>query len=510
MATVDRPNITASASGTDNSNNNRASYVYNYSLEVDRRTSFADFRSHLGVLPNEIFTTLARIGFFYDNRSRQIKCHVCYLNVTKLISPYIRRQWRETLQRWHGKWECWFPDWLHFDEQHGVRPFQSLNHMRFQANRVCSFKDWSCYWWSPFHLAWAGFFSVRKDGFAMCAFCYVLVNFEKANHAWDVNHHLSRCKYGGNGGGRSYTCCPGRCSGSCRSSCYGGGDWTWEPAGNVSIPVSLILKKKNVFAMIRQEEYPPKNGIQNLRSANTDIAMRLKTFEDWPGNNRGLPTARSLASKGFIYTGVGDHVNCIDCGLGLHRWRHDDDVESIHMYWSPQCPRVNIDTGKNDFIHKSKRKRDPDRLYENVNDGGREGGGRGGSGRGDDIDRRRYTFLWEDKSKDLPPSLWSYKDEEDENDLEYLVQFSDITHKLFDEIKNRLASDGFSKGSRFESILSKHITEHVKDRLICTKGLLYLHYNECAHSFYIKYRMYRPMRFKTYIPSMVVPGKLSV
>ncbi|XP_063593637.1 baculoviral IAP repeat-containing protein 7-A-like [Penaeus indicus] len=65
---------------------------------------------------------------------------------------------------------------------------------------------------------------------------------------------------------------------------------------------------------------------------------RRRTFSAWPGGAGAR--ADSLAEAGFIYTGVGDWVQCFQCGGGIHTWRHGDDPWADHAYFYPYCPFV--------------------------------------------------------------------------------------------------------------------------------------------------------------------------
>ncbi|XP_062577389.1 death-associated inhibitor of apoptosis 2-like isoform X2 [Saccostrea cucullata] len=65
---------------------------------------------------------------------------------------------------------------------------------------------------------------------------------------------------------------------------------------------------------------------------------RLSTFTDWPRQMSQQP--EELAAAGFVYTGVGDRVQCSFCGLQLHKWEPNETAFHEHLRWFPQCPFI--------------------------------------------------------------------------------------------------------------------------------------------------------------------------
>ncbi|AAQ21613.1 iap-3 [Cryptophlebia leucotreta granulovirus] len=61
---------------------------------------------------------------------------------------------------------------------------------------------------------------------------------------------------------------------------------------------------------------------------------RLKTFVDWPVV---FLSPQLLAKNGFYYLGRSDEVRCAFCKVEIMRWKEDDDPETEHRKWSPQC-----------------------------------------------------------------------------------------------------------------------------------------------------------------------------
>jgi hypothetical protein len=69
-------------------------------------------------------------------------------------------------------------------------------------------------------------------------------------------------------------------------------------------------------------------GIRSLPRVSfthTDMIMyedRLQSFKQWP--RQILPDKYNLARAGFIYTGVGDIVQCFGCGIRVSEWEKTD------------------------------------------------------------------------------------------------------------------------------------------------------------------------------------------
>ena len=58
---------------------------------------------------------------------------------------------------------------------------------------------------------------------------------------------------------------------------------------------------------------------------------RLTTFSAWPCSMPQSP--EDLAESGFVYLGVGDHVQCFFCGGGLKNWDADNLPVEEHVRW---------------------------------------------------------------------------------------------------------------------------------------------------------------------------------
>ena len=76
---------------------------------------------------------------------------------------------------------------------------------------------------------------------------------------------------------------------------------------------------------------------------------RLKTFDNWP---KYLSPSRSdLARAGFIYSGKGDKVQCVFCGVILKDWAPGDIPMEEHSRWAEgKCPFVKMCWSGNDLL----------------------------------------------------------------------------------------------------------------------------------------------------------------
>ncbi|XP_068890475.1 baculoviral IAP repeat-containing protein 7 isoform X1 [Aphelocoma coerulescens] len=87
-------------------------------------------------------------------------------------------------------------------------------------------------------------------------------------------------------------------------------------------------------------EQPEPRGAhcQLFDSSMRNMAMRLRTFQQWP---RTAPvSARDLAKAGFFYVGPRDEVQCFCCGGVLKDWRPIDCPIIEHMKFFPSCKYI--------------------------------------------------------------------------------------------------------------------------------------------------------------------------
>ena len=235
---------------------------------------------------------LARMGFFAtDNYT--VECYVCgYRN--------ILRNGEEVMFHTSG---CWFPRVHDFQKQHSEKVFESFDHLKFEASRVCTFIDWPIPWLNPFDLAAMGLFYLRDSDRCMCIFCFGIFK------DWELNNDKHWCR---------------------------------EVVGNISIQSFLILKSHKSDILVQHKPRSRERfHFYNVWSNVTNTAhfnqsdRRMSTFDghSWP-----LPDGSTeLSEAGFIYTGLSDHVKCFMCGLSLHNFYYYDDKTALHFLHSPKC-----------------------------------------------------------------------------------------------------------------------------------------------------------------------------
>ena len=103
-------------------------------------------------------------------------------------------------------------------------------------------------------------------------------------------------------------------------------------SSNLTIPISIHYKNPTTPKM-NKPITASTNRTRQLRYSTRE--SRMETFRDWP---RAMPqTPISLADAGFIYMGVGDHVQCFYCNGGLKNWHKDDDPLVEHFKHFETC-----------------------------------------------------------------------------------------------------------------------------------------------------------------------------
>jgi baculoviral IAP repeat-containing protein 7/8 len=71
-----------------------------------------------------------------------------------------------------------------------------------------------------------------------------------------------------------------------------------------------------------------------------DENKRLKTFENWPVS---FLSPIDMAKWGFYYLNKNDEVRCAYCKIEIMKWESDENPESAHRRYAPQCPLFNLD-----------------------------------------------------------------------------------------------------------------------------------------------------------------------
>lgn len=62
---------------------------------------------------------------------------------------------------------------------------------------------------------------------------------------------------------------------------------------------------------------------------------RIKSYGNWPEQLKQKP--EDLARNGFFYSDIGDRVTCFYCNITLKQWAVEDDIETEHVIWEPNC-----------------------------------------------------------------------------------------------------------------------------------------------------------------------------
>ncbi|PJE79375.1 hypothetical protein CI610_01644 [invertebrate metagenome] len=88
---------------------------------------------------------------------------------------------------------------------------------------------------------------------------------------------------------------------------------------------STLMKKQTEEATVTIE-YP-------LYQTETN---RLASFfhSEWP---KDKPDIEQMVQSGFFHYGVADFTRCFFCGGGLKSWEQDDDPDTEHCRWYPEC-----------------------------------------------------------------------------------------------------------------------------------------------------------------------------
>lgn len=93
--------------------------------------------------------------------------------------------------------------------------------------------------------------------------------------------------------------------------------------------MSDIYNQNNLGSLMEAAMFNP------LHSHMLFCKDRSISFQEWPRQIRQKP--EELARNGFYYSGIGDKVVCFYCDVKLKEWNADDNIETEHGKWSPQC-----------------------------------------------------------------------------------------------------------------------------------------------------------------------------
>ena len=75
--------------------------------------------------------------------------------------------------------------------------------------------------------------------------------------------------------------------------------------------------------------------LEPKKSEDYSLLDRLKSFHSWPIAHP--ISGEKLALAGFVYSGVGDKVQCHSCKIKLSKFDADDIPWLEHARWAPKC-----------------------------------------------------------------------------------------------------------------------------------------------------------------------------
>lgn len=84
------------------------------------------------------------------------------------------------------------------------------------------------------------------------------------------------------------------------------------------------------------------------------VEERIKTFKNWPFNDKHKCNVRNMAEAGFysVATGVddADAAKCFLCGKELDGWEADDDPWAEHKSHAMKCAFVQLGKREDDLL----------------------------------------------------------------------------------------------------------------------------------------------------------------
>lgn len=175
--------------------------------------------------------------------------------------------------------------------------------------RLATFSNWPVTFLSPQSLAKSGFYYFNQTDHVRCAWCQgVIAKWEFGDNPF--TEHL-----------KFFPTCPRA-----------------QIGPNVEI----------------QTEEPIRSlGIQQIRAPKTErfssLDARLRSFANWPHSS--VQSAETLATAGFYYQNIDDHVLCFQCNGGLRSWQSSDDAWYEHARWFPKCEFVQLVKGPQYVAH---------------------------------------------------------------------------------------------------------------------------------------------------------------
>ena len=293
------------------------------SREIIRRYTFGDY-----TLKN-VRNDLVKAGFYYKGFEQRVACFSCNFefDVKKAGDPV-------DFVKYHQKNspKCVFVKTLQLGGNASKKKFLCFESLYYEKARLETFIDWPIPWIYPEELAAAGFYYLRTRDHCACVYCFGIIGDweEEDTPLTEHKRHFPHCPF-----------------------------LKGMAVGNIPMEICHILDKLPLDG----EEcpiIPPARSKTNLsQSENTTglrshygpmkndyitLESRYKSFGRWP--ERVVQQPRDMATAGFYYYGVGDHVRCFHCGNGLRNWETDDDPWEEHARWYPDCVFVYLSKGQ--------------------------------------------------------------------------------------------------------------------------------------------------------------------
>lgn len=84
------------------------------------------------------------------------------------------------------------------------------------------------------------------------------------------------------------------------------------------------------------------------------VDERLKTFTNWPFDDKNKCNVRNMAEAGFYSVSTGDDdadaAKCFLCGKELDGWEASDDPWAEHKSHAPKCAFVQLGKKEDDLL----------------------------------------------------------------------------------------------------------------------------------------------------------------
>jgi len=117
---------------------------------------------------------------------------------------------------------------------------------------------------------------------------------------------------------------------------------SWTSSG-AKLPIRLINFVHKLYnpdcVMSNYNKTNYNNYYEYKKNVMETEAMMRESFEAW--TSLPYPDVEEMVKCGFFYTGTGDVVECIHCGVQVDQWEPGDIIKDEHKKASPSCEIVN-------------------------------------------------------------------------------------------------------------------------------------------------------------------------